>query len=251
MSDHSKPFETTSAPSTSIRTPTRPLGRLSIPNTDYGGPNQPRLATAKRIEAERDRPRNLFPTSHKSHAANITRDPDDPRDVLGRSTERNTAPSPFTLPAPYTSLRIVDATAAANGLQTLQSRPCTEHRQHQDSKSTLEHRPAPLGDRQESVEPLADDATTFLHPCQPQTIVGVPGELYTGTDTAFESLLTATTTVRGKWPLLCTGVVSPLLRVHPPPQGQRTTLLVLRTAGTTSCAIEFWLHVPLAHLRYV
>jgi len=242
MSDDSKRFETTSAPSTSKRTPIRPLGQFPVLNPESDGSNKQK-STAKHIE-ERDRPRNLVPTSHKPRTANFTPNPEDPRDVLRRSTERNTVPPPFTLRVPYTSRRIVDGAAAVNDPQTFQSRPCIECRQHQDSKSTIEYWPTLLGDRQESLEPLADDATTFLHLSQR----GLSGKLHTETRTAFESLLTAMASARGKWSLLCTGVVSLLLRVQPP-QRHQTALRALRADGTTSCAIEFWLHAPLAHLQ--
>ncbi len=220
MSDNSKQFETTSAPSTSKRAPTRPLGQFTVPNTESGSSKKPKSATARRIEAERDRPRNLFPTSHKTHAAKFTPDLDDPRDILGRSTEYNTAPSPFTFPVSYTSCCVNNtAAAAANGTQTFH----IEYKQHRDSKSTLEYQPVPLGDQQELLEPLADDATTFLHPPQPQIIAGPSGKWRMETCTVFESLLTATAMARGKWLLLCTGVMSPLLRVQPS-QRDRTAL---------------------------
>lgn len=244
MSDNSKQFDTTSAPSTSKRTPTRPLGQFTVPDTESCGSKKPKSATARRIEAERDHPRNLFPTSHKTHAAKFTPGLDDPRDILGRSTEYNTAPSPFTFPVSYTSCCINNTTVGTNGTQTLH----IEYKQHRDSKSTLEYQPAPLGDQQDSLEPLTDDATTFLHPPQPQTIVGLSGKSHTETCTAFESLLIATAMARGKWLLLCTGVVSPLLRVQPS-QRHRTALRGPKTNGTSSCTIEFWLGVPLAHLR--
>lgn len=235
MSDNSKEFETTSAPSTSKRIPSRPLGQFPVQNTESGGSKKPKSATARRIE---DRSRDLFPTSHKTHAAKFTPDRNDPREILGRSTERNTAPSPFTSPISYTSCCVNNTAAAANGHQTFH----IEYKHHMDSKSTLEYQPAPLGDRQELLEPPADDATTFLHPPQPQIIVGLPGKLYIGTCTVFESLLTVG---RGKSLLLCTGVMLPLLRVRPP-QRHRTALRGLKTEDTSSCTIEFWLCV---HLR--
>jgi hypothetical protein len=172
MSDNSKQFETTRAPSTSKRPPTRHLGRFPVPKTEFGGSNQ----VTKRIEAERDRPRNLVPTSHKTDAAKFTPDPDDLRETLRRSTERNTAPSPFAFQAPYTS-RCVNTAGAANGHQTFQYRSRIERRKHKRSKSTLEYQPTPLGDRQESLEPLADEATTFLHVSQPPVAVELSGKL--------------------------------------------------------------------------
>ena len=241
MSDNSKQLETTSAPSTSKRIPSRPLGQFTVQNTESRGSEKPASATARRIEG---RPRNLFPTSHKTHVAKFTPDRDDPREILGRSTERNTAPSPFTSPVSYTSCRINNTAEAANGHQTCN----IEYKQHRGHKSILEYQPTPLGDRQESLQPPADDAITFLHPPQTQFIVGLPGKLHKETCTVFESLLTVTATARGKWLLLCTGVMSPLLRVQPP-QRHRTALRGLETEGTSSCTIEFWLCVPLAHLR--
>lgn len=190
MSDNSKQSETSSAPSTSKRIPSRPLGQFPVQNTESGGSKKPKPATTT-IE---DRPRNLFPTSHKAHAAQFTPDRDDPREILGRSTERNTAPSPFTSPVSYTSCCVNNTEAAANGHQTFH----LEYKQHRESKSTLEYQPAPLGDRQESLEPPADDSTTFLHPPQPQITVGLPGKLHTETCTVFESSLTATAMARGK-----------------------------------------------------
>jgi len=231
MSDNSKQFETTSASATSKRPPTRPLCKSPVPKTEFGGSNQPKSATAERIEAERDRPRNLFPTSHKTHAAKFTPDPDDPRDVLRRSTEHNTARSPFTFQVPYTSRCVHNTAGATNGHQTFQYRPCTEHRRYKSSKSTLEYQIVPLEDRRDSLEQRADEATTFLRPSQPQILVGPSGELYMEIRTASESLLTAMVTARGKWLLLCTGVMSPLLRVQPP-QRHRTALLGLKTDGT-------------------
>lgn len=173
MSDHSKQFESARALSTSKRPPTRPLGRFPVPNTESGGSNQPKSVTAKRIEAERDRSRNLFPTSHKTHAAKFTPDTDDPRDMLRRSTERNTAPSPFTFQVPFTSRCINNTTGAANGPQTFQYHPCIEHRQYKCPKSTPEYQLTRLGDRK---EPCSDDATAFLHPSQPQIVVGLSGK---------------------------------------------------------------------------
>lgn len=245
MSDHSKQFESTSALTTSKRPPTRPLGRFTIPNTESGGSNQPKSVTAKRIEAERDRPRNLFPTSHKTHVAKFTPDADDPRDILRRSTERNTAPSPFTFEAPFTSRCVNNTAGVANGPQAFQYHPCIEHIQHKCPKNTLEYQPTRLGDRK---APHSDDATTFLHPSQPQIVVGLSGESHMEARTSFESLLTAAATARRKWLLLCIGVMSLLFRVQPL-QRHRTDLIRLTTDGTSSCTIKFWLSVPLAHLR--
>ena len=240
MSDSPKQCGPMSAPSATFKQPsTRPLKQFPVLNVESGGSEQPKPATVK---AEKDRPPNLLPMSHRADAANLKPNPDDPRDVLRRSTEHNAAPSSFTLPVPHTSHRIVDTAGVESGPHR---GPSIEHRQYWNSKSIVEYQPAPLDDRQ---EPLAQDTTTFVHPPRPQIVVGPPGESHTETRFEFELLLTARATARGKWPLLCTGVVPPLLRVQPP-QRHKTALRLRRINGTTSCTIKVWQHIPLAHLR--
>jgi len=239
MSDSPKQCGPSSAPSTSKQPPTRPLKQFTVLNTESYGPKQPKPATVN------DRPRNLLPTSHRTHAANLKPDPDDPRNVLSKSTEHNPAPSSVTLRVPHTSRRIVDTAGVEGGSQTFHRRPCIEHRQHSNSKSTVEYQPALQGDRQ---EPLAGDATTFVDPPRPQIFAGLPSKSQTETRFEFKLLLTARATARGKLPLLCTGVVSPLLRVQPP-QRHKTALRVRRINGKTSCTIKVWPYIPLAYLK--
>lgn len=196
MSDNSKQFESASAPSTSKQPPRhRPWRQFPVPHTESDGSKRPKSATATRVEAERDRARNLLPTSHRTRAADFKPGPDNPRDVLRRSTEHKAAPSPFTLPVPCTSRRIVDTAGVAIGPQTFHRRPCTRLIQHQDSKSTTGYQPARLGDRQES---LADDAITLLHPPRPQIAAERPGKSYTYIALHLSVLLTVTATARGK-----------------------------------------------------
>lgn len=175
MSDNPKQCDPTSAPSISKQPSTRSLKHFPVLSTESGGSKRPKPATVK---TEKDRPRNLLPTSHRTDAANLKPDPDNPRDVLRRSTEHNAALPSFTLPVPHTSSRIVDTAGVESGLQTFHRRPFIEHRQHRKSKSTVEYRPEPPGGRQER---LADDATTttFVHPPQPQIAVGLPGKSHT------------------------------------------------------------------------
>ena len=178
MSDNSKQFGSASAPSTSRQPPPhRPWRQFPVPNTESDGTKRPKSATATRVEVERDRPRNLLPTSHRTRSADFKPDPDSPRDVLRRSTERKAALSPFTLPVPCTSRRIVDTAGVASGPQTFHHRPCIRLLQHQDSKSIIGCQPARLGDRQEPLELLADDAITFIHPPRAQTVAERPGRL--------------------------------------------------------------------------
>lgn len=175
MGDNPKPFETTSAPSLSKQPPTRPLRQFTVPNTKPDGSEQPKSTTASHVETETDRPLNLLPTSHKTHAANPKPDPNNPRYSFRRSTEHNAAPFPFTCPVPSTSSRIVDTVGVVNDPQTFHRRPYIAHRQHQDSRSTIEYQPVSLGDR-ESLESLVDDETTFPHPRRPQIVEDLSGE---------------------------------------------------------------------------
>jgi hypothetical protein len=247
MSDTSHPVDSTSAPSTSKQPQTRFLRQLPIPRTESGRLRRPKSFTAKRVEAEGDRPRNLLPTTHTTHTANFKPDPDDPKDVLRRSTERNAPPSPFTFPISCASRRVVNDTAGvACGPQPIRRRAFIEHRQHLDYKSIVEYWPPPLGDPRRDLP--ADDATPFLRPPRPQIAVEQSGEPYTENGTVVEFLLTARATACGKLPLLCTGVMSLLLRVQPP-QTHCTILRVLRTDSTKSCTIKFRPRILPVHLR--